>query len=101
MPEVYNFQYVDTFAGNYLLSNNSETVPKHVESTRKIYFHDRIHYVESRNTQHVLLKALYRIHATRSGPAERKRTTEKRGSLYRLVYPPRGGGRRRGRREGG
>ena len=46
----------------YLLTINSETVPKHVESTRKtLFLHNRIRYVESRNAQHVLLKSRCRL----------------------------------------
>ena len=46
----------------YLLTNNSETVPKHVESTRKtLFLHNRIRYVESRNAQHVPPKSRCRL----------------------------------------
>ena len=48
----------------YLLTNNSETVPKHVESTRRtLFLHNRIRYVESRNAQRVLPKSQYRRNA--------------------------------------
>ena len=41
---------------------------------------------------HVLPKSQYRRNATRSGPAERKRTTENRVSLYRILARAHGGG---------
>ena len=46
----------------------------------------------TRNAHHVLPKSRSQTNATRNGPAERKRTTEKRVSLYRILARAKGGG---------